>query len=73
VQQKKRGTLPKEAVKVLRKWLFDHFTHPYPTDEEKQLLSNQTGLKVAQVNYWFINARVRIWRPMIESMDKSNG
>ena len=31
----------------------------------QQSLANQTGLQVAQVNYWFINARVRIWRPMM--------
>lgn len=33
--RKKRGTLPKEAVKILRTWLFQHFENPYPTDEQK--------------------------------------
>jgi len=65
----KRVTLPKAAVTALRKWLFAHFAHPYPTDDEKQMLATATSLQVIQVNYWFINARVRIWRPMIESME----
>lgn len=65
--RKKRGTLPKEAVQVLKDWLFKHFNHPYPTEEEKAQLAALTGLQTAQVNYWFINARVRIWRPMLEN------
>jgi hypothetical protein len=64
-KRRKRGSLPKGAVRVLKKWLFDHFSHPYPSIEEKEALSAQTGLKTSQVNYWFINARVRIWKPMI--------
>eukprot|EP00475_Leptophrys_vorax_P003849 TRINITY_DN12248_c0_g1_i1.p1 TRINITY_DN12248_c0_g1~~TRINITY_DN12248_c0_g1_i1.p1 ORF type:complete len:260 (+),score=69.25 TRINITY_DN12248_c0_g1_i1:1077-1856(+) len=67
-KRRKRGSLPKGAVRVLKKWLFDHFSHPYPSIEEKEALSAQTGLKTSQVNYWFINARVRIWKPMIATM-----
>lgn len=37
-----RGNLPKKAVEVLKKWLFDHFDHPYPTDQEKTELAKQT-------------------------------
>lgn len=69
-KKKRRGTLPKSAISIMRKWLFDHFSHPYPSEDEKQALAEQTGLKAVQVNYWFINARVRIWRPMIESLQK---
>lgn len=66
-RKRRRGTLDKYAVSVLRQYLFDHFAHPYPTDQEKAELAIKTGLKVSQVNYWFINARVRIWRPLLES------
>jgi hypothetical protein len=65
-----RATLNKTAVNTLRQYLFDHFAHPYPTDQEKAELAIRTGLKVSQVNYWFINARVRIWRPLLESHNK---
>uniref|UniRef100_A0A0E0GG33 POX domain-containing protein n=1 Tax=Oryza nivara TaxID=4536 RepID=A0A0E0GG33_ORYNI len=44
--------LPDRAVTILRAWLFEHFLHPYPSD----------------VSNWFINARVRLWKPMVEEM-----
>ncbi|XP_041994705.1 BEL1-like homeodomain protein 8 isoform X2 [Salvia splendens] len=60
--------LPERAVSVLRAWLFDHFLHPYPTDTDKHMLATQTGLTRNQVSNWFINARVRIWKPMVEEI-----
>ncbi|KAL3514684.1 hypothetical protein ACH5RR_027401 [Cinchona calisaya] len=62
--------LPETAVSVLRAWLFEHFLHPYPKDSEKIMLARQTGLTRSQVANWFINARVRLWKPMIEDMYK---
>ncbi|XP_062209982.1 BEL1-like homeodomain protein 7 [Phragmites australis] len=62
--------LPESAVSVLRAWLFEHFLHPYPKDSEKVMLARQTGLSRGQVSNWFINARVRLWKPMIEEMYK---
>nr|XP_027081497.1 homeobox protein BEL1 homolog [Coffea arabica] len=60
--------LPERAVSVLRAWLFEHFLHPYPTDVDKHILARQTGLSRSQVSNWFINARVRLWKPMVEEM-----
>ncbi|KAI3777062.1 hypothetical protein L1987_46856 [Smallanthus sonchifolius] len=60
--------LPERSVSVLRAWLFEHFLHPYPSDADKHLLSRQTGLSRNQVSNWFINARVRLWKPMVEEM-----
>ncbi|KAL1532730.1 homeobox protein BEL1 [Salvia divinorum] len=60
--------LPERAVSVLRAWLFEHFLHPYPSDVDKHILSRQTGLSRSQVSNWFINARVRLWKPMVEEM-----
>ncbi|KAG8085781.1 hypothetical protein GUJ93_ZPchr0010g10516 [Zizania palustris] len=60
--------LPERAVSVLRAWLFEHFLHPYPTDSDKQMLAKQTGLSRNQVSNWFINARVRLWKPMVEEI-----
>ncbi|KAH9603362.1 hypothetical protein KSS87_010640 [Heliosperma pusillum] len=60
--------LPERSVSVLRAWLFEHFLHPYPKDSDKILLAKQTGLTRSQVSNWFINARVRLWKPMIEEM-----
>ncbi|KAL8459041.1 hypothetical protein ACS0TY_036499 [Phlomoides rotata] len=62
--------LPETSVTILRAWLFEHFLHPYPNDPEKLMLASQTGLSKNQVSNWFINARVRLWKPMIEEMYK---
>ncbi|OVA08466.1 Homeobox domain [Macleaya cordata] len=60
--------LPEKSVSVLRAWMFQNFLHPYPNDAEKHLLAIRSGLTRSQVSNWFINARVRLWKPMIEEM-----
>ncbi|KAE8782506.1 BEL1-like homeodomain protein 4 [Hordeum vulgare] len=60
--------LPERAVTILRAWLFEHFLNPYPSDVDKHILARQTGLSRSQVSNWFINARVRLWKPMVEEM-----
>jgi hypothetical protein len=47
--KRRRGNLPKPVTDLLRSWLTDHLTHPYPTEEEKQMLMVQTGLSISQV------------------------
>ncbi|CAH0548620.1 unnamed protein product [Brassicogethes aeneus] len=56
----KRPHLPTKAKNHLKKWLFKHTDHPYPTDQEKQQLMIETNLTLLQVENWFINARRRI-------------
>ncbi|KAF0975032.1 hypothetical protein FDP41_005785 [Naegleria fowleri] len=68
LRSKRRGNLPRHATNVLKSWLFSHFLHPYPSESEKKDLCMETGLTLTQVNNWFINQRVRTWRPMLESM-----
>ncbi|CAL5059346.1 unnamed protein product [Urochloa decumbens] len=60
--------LPEKCVAVLKAWLFENFLHPYPKDHEKDVLAARSGLTRNQVSNWFINARVRLWKPMIEEM-----
>ncbi|KAJ0262768.1 BEL1-like homeodomain protein 6 [Hirschfeldia incana] len=62
--------LPENSVLILRAWLFEHFLHPYPKDSDKIMLARQTGLSWGQVSNWFINARVRLWKPMVEEIYK---
>jgi len=64
----RRGNLPKSSTNILKKWLFDHLFHPYPTEEEKSSLSLQTNLNLNQISNWFINARRRTLQPMLESV-----
>ncbi|CAK9212279.1 unnamed protein product [Sphagnum troendelagicum] len=60
--------LPERAVTILRDWMTKHFLHPYPRDADKLSLAKQTCLTRSQVSNWFINARVRLWKPMVEEM-----
>lgn len=77
VQQLRRGEqqcwrpqrgLPEKSVAVLKAWMFENFLRPYPKDCEKDMLAARSGLSRNQVSNWFINARVRLWKPMIEEM-----
>lgn len=49
----------RESVRILRNWLSTHHRHPYPTDEEKDILKRQTGLNKTQITNWLANARRR--------------
>ncbi|KAL4228913.1 Homeobox protein pknox2 [Mactra antiquata] len=66
-KKSKRGVLPKSATHIMRSWLFQHIVHPYPTEDEKRQIANQTNLTLLQVNNWFINARRRILQPMLDA------
>uniref|UniRef100_A0A1I7SAU3 Homeobox protein unc-62 n=1 Tax=Bursaphelenchus xylophilus TaxID=6326 RepID=A0A1I7SAU3_BURXY len=68
---KKRGCFPKNATNKLKHWLFQNLTHPYPSEEQKKQLAQETSLTILQVNNWFINARRRIVQPMIDSNNRA--
>ncbi|KAK4739383.1 hypothetical protein R3W88_003080 [Solanum pinnatisectum] len=63
LKKRKKGKLPKEARIVLLDWWKTQYRWPYPTEAEKNRLSEMTGLDQKQINNWFINQRKRHWQP----------
>ncbi|EHY58171.1 hypothetical protein, variant [Exophiala dermatitidis NIH/UT8656] len=57
--RRRRGNLPRQITDILRAWFHEHLDHPYPTEEDKQAFMARTGLTIAQISNWFINARRR--------------
>ncbi|CAK7220357.1 homeodomain super [Sporothrix bragantina] len=72
-QRKRRGNLPKETTDKLRAWFADHLHHPYPSEDEKQDLMEQTGLQMNQISNWFINARRRHLPALINNAKAVSG
>jgi hypothetical protein len=48
-----------QQTRLLRGWYDTHSEHPYPSAEDVDFLSIQSGLTKTQVNNWFTNARRR--------------
>lgn len=66
--RQRRGCLTPKQNNILRVWLFSNFQNPYPEPVEKADLARRTDLTATQINNWFINARVRVWKPTVELM-----
>jgi Homeobox KN domain len=47
--KKRRGNLPKPVTDILRAWFHEHLDHPYPSEDDKQMLIARTGLTISQV------------------------
>ena len=47
--RKRRGNLPRQITDIFRAWFYEHLDHPYPTEEDKQVFAERTGLTMAQV------------------------
>ncbi|KAM0236950.1 hypothetical protein ACHAP5_009236 [Fusarium lateritium] len=48
-----------ESLRALKDWFSRHIENPYPTEEEKIMLEQQTGLSRTQITNWLANARRR--------------
>lgn len=61
LRKRRAGKLPGDTTSVLKAWWQTHAKWPYPTEEDKARLAQETGLQLKQINNWFINQRKRNW------------
>ncbi|EEQ82021.1 hypothetical protein NCER_101346 [Vairimorpha ceranae BRL01] len=66
----RRANYPHKVTKILKTWLEENMKHPYPSEIQKILFCEKTGLDICQINNWFINARRRIL-PLLRRDDRN--
>ncbi|KAI4376715.1 hypothetical protein MLD38_014445 [Melastoma candidum] len=73
LRKRRAGKLPGGTTSLLKEWWQSHSKWPYPTEEDKVGLVQETGLQLRQINNWFINQRKRNWNgnPSSSSSSKS--
>ncbi len=57
---KPRLSFSKKAQAVLKAWLKQHMSDPYPNPQEKEDLAVEAGITPRQVQIWFSNKRTRM-------------
>ncbi|XP_011081057.1 homeobox protein HD1-like [Sesamum indicum] len=67
LRKRRAGKLPGDTTTVLKNWWQQHSKWPYPTEDDKAKLVEQTGLQLKQINNWFINQRKRNWHSNSQS------
>lgn len=73
LRKRRAGKLPGDTTSLLKAWWQSHSKWPYPTEEDKARLVQETGLQLKQINNWFINQRKRNWHsnPSSSTVPKS--
>ncbi|CAL9749027.1 unnamed protein product, partial [Musa acuminata subsp. burmannicoides] len=61
LRKRRAGKLPGDSTSMLKAWWQSHSKWPYPTEDDKARLVQETGLQLKQINNWFINQRKRNW------------
>lgn len=51
----------KRTYDVMNEWFNNHYSHPYPSRETREIIGKHAGITERQVDYWFINKRSRNW------------
>ncbi|KAF5478355.1 hypothetical protein F2P56_004921 [Juglans regia] len=68
LRKRRAGKLPGDTTSVLKNWWQQHSKWPYPTEDDKAKLVEETGLQLKQINNWFINQRKRNWHSNSQSV-----
>eukprot|EP00532_Pseudo-nitzschia_australis_P013141 CAMPEP_0168209576 /NCGR_PEP_ID=MMETSP0140_2-20121125/2700_1 /TAXON_ID=44445 /ORGANISM="Pseudo-nitzschia australis, Strain 10249 10 AB" /LENGTH=278 /DNA_ID=CAMNT_0008136099 /DNA_START=105 /DNA_END=942 /DNA_ORIENTATION=+ len=66
------NSLPTHVVDYLKNWLMspEHINHPYPSEAEKARMVADAGIDIKRLNNWFVNNRIRFWKPRYEAIQK---
>lgn len=67
LRKRRAGKLPGDTTSILKQWWQQHSKWPYPTEDDKAKLVEETGLQLKQINNWFINQRKRNWHSSSQS------
>ncbi|KAJ5131429.1 Zinc finger C2H2 [Penicillium bovifimosum] len=57
--QQNSARFSRKAISILKSWLRNHNDNPYPTEQERDDLKQNTGLTRTQIANWLANARRR--------------
>ncbi|KAL0747900.1 hypothetical protein Bca101_029902 [Brassica carinata] len=52
MRKRRAGKLPGDTTTVLKNWWQQHCKWPYPTEDDKAKLVEETGLQLKQINNW---------------------
>ncbi|KAJ8499177.1 hypothetical protein OPV22_009729 [Ensete ventricosum] len=72
LRKRRAGKLPGNSTSTLKTWWQSHSKWPYPTEDDKARLVQETGLQLKQINNWFINQRKRNWHSNPSSSSSSS-
>jgi hypothetical protein len=66
--EQESSSLPSETVEYLKAWILstEHIIYPYPTDQEKAKIMQDTGIELEQLTNWFAHDRKIYW-PQVEA------
>ena len=72
LSSKKKRALPSITVDYLKAWMMspEHIENPYPSEDEKANIMNDTGIELKQLTTWFANNRKRYWKPKVDELRK---
>ncbi|XP_074583961.1 homeobox protein knotted-1-like 3 [Curcuma longa] len=68
LRKRRAGKLPGDTTSILKQWWQQNSKWPYPTEDDKAKLVEETGLQLKQINNWFINQRKRNWHNNSQSV-----
>ncbi|OQE22986.1 hypothetical protein PENSTE_c009G10185 [Penicillium steckii] len=71
-ERKESKQFLRKGARVLREWFYQNQEYPYPSEAQRDQLSQETGFSQKRVSTWFANARRRQKQKIQSSKQTSN-